>query len=597
MGQNLSAVIHVDTDKCVNCHKCISVCPVKYCNDASGDCVKVIHDRCIGCGNCIINCPHGARSGIDDFERFLADSSHTPFVAVVAPAAASNFPDILRFNGFLQSFGVNAFFDVSFGAELTIKSYLEHIRQNTPESVISQPCPAIVTYIQIYHPELIRYLAPADSPMLHTIKMIEEFYPEHAKKKIVVISPCYAKKREFDETGLSGKVYNVTIKSLSDYIQARNINMDSYPRVDFDNPPAERAVTFSTPGGLLETARRDLPGAENLARKIEGVDHIYHYLETLKSSIDDKTAPLMVDCLNCARGCNSGPGTVTREEPIDMVESRINKRKFEMKKHYDAHTDEKSSKKVNRAIDRYWKPGLYARSYRDLRENNNLEQTTGPDITTVYKTMNKFERCDLYDCTSCGYNKCEKMAVAIFNSLNKPENCYHYKESQLHGKEEMSTLISKLEEQNKSFSEISGRLTQLIASIQLYMEETGGSIEKTNGTMLAIIEANNNANSIINLVNEISFQTNLLSLNAAIEAARAGEAGRSFAVVASEVRNLSTRSAESAGNIRAILENNNRVVADGRNNVAEITEKYSMIAENVRSFSDVISKMENIFRS
>jgi iron only hydrogenase large subunit-like protein len=597
MKHSLSPVIHVDEEKCINCHKCISVCPVKFCNDAAGDSIKVIHDRCIGCGNCIANCPHGARSGIDDFEQFISESGRTDFVAVVAPAAASNFPDILMFNGFLQSLGVSAFFDVSFGAELTIKSYLEHVKVNAPVNVISQPCPAIVTFIEIYHPELLEYLAPADSPMLHTIRMIREYYPQHAQKKIIVVSPCYAKKREFDELGLSKNVYNVTIRSLSDYIERKNIDIHSFTKVDFDNPPAERAVVFSTPGGLLETARRDLPGAEALARKIEGADHIYHYLETLKSSIDAGTAPLLVDCLNCARGCNSGPGTVTREEPIDMVESRINRRKFEMKKNYEARTDEKSSKKVKRAIDRYWKPGLYARSYRDLRDNNSIEAAKKDEIQTIYHTMNKHEKKDLYDCTSCGYNRCEKMAVAIFNSLNKAENCYHYKESQLHDKEEMSTLISQLEERNRSFVEISERLTQLITSIQMYMDETGGSIDKTNETMHEIIEANNSANSIINLVNEISFQTNLLSLNAAIEAARAGEAGRSFAVVAGEVRNLSQRSAESAGNIRKILENNNRVVAAGKNNITEIAEKYALIAENVKSFSDVVSRMENVFRN
>ena len=69
-------------------------------------------------------------------------------VAVVAPAVASYFPNqYLKLNGWLKSLGVRAFFDVSFGAELTIKSYLHHIESNHPKTVIAQPCPAIVTYI------------------------------------------------------------------------------------------------------------------------------------------------------------------------------------------------------------------------------------------------------------------------------------------------------------------------------------------------------------------------------------------------------------------------------------------------------------------
>ncbi len=83
--------------------------------------------------------------------------------AIVAPAIAANFPDhYFQVNTWLRSIGVEAIFDVSFGAELTVKSYLEHVKQHNPELVIAQPCPAIVTYVQIYRPELIPYLAPAN---------------------------------------------------------------------------------------------------------------------------------------------------------------------------------------------------------------------------------------------------------------------------------------------------------------------------------------------------------------------------------------------------------------------------------------------------
>jgi iron only hydrogenase large subunit-like protein len=62
---------------------------------------------------------------------------------------------------------VEDFFDVSFGAELTVKSCLEYMKAENPSTVIAQPCPAIVTYIELYQRELLPYLAPADSPMLH----------------------------------------------------------------------------------------------------------------------------------------------------------------------------------------------------------------------------------------------------------------------------------------------------------------------------------------------------------------------------------------------------------------------------------------------
>ena len=85
-------VISVDKDKCLNCHRCISVCPAKFCNDGSGDYIKINSDLCLGCGHCIDACVHGARVGIDDFSDFLNDlSKKEKIIAIVAPAIAVSF--------------------------------------------------------------------------------------------------------------------------------------------------------------------------------------------------------------------------------------------------------------------------------------------------------------------------------------------------------------------------------------------------------------------------------------------------------------------------------------------------------------------------
>ena len=212
MKENL--IFSFNADNCVECHRCISVCPVKFCNDASNEYVTVNPDLCIGCGNCIKECMHDARVYRDDYELFISDvKERKPIIAIVAPAIAANYPNqYLQFNGFLKSLGVEAIFDVSFGAELTAKSYIHHIKENKPKCVIAQPCPVIVDYIQIYRPELIQYLAPADSPMLHIAKMIKNHYPQYRNHKILAVSPCLAKKREFEETGIGD--YNVTLAGL-----------------------------------------------------------------------------------------------------------------------------------------------------------------------------------------------------------------------------------------------------------------------------------------------------------------------------------------------------------------------------------------------
>jgi len=247
----LSRVISVDPDKCINCHHCISVCPVKYCNDGSGDHITYNPDLCIGCGECLKVCTHGAREIIDDFDEAMElIEKKEKFIAITAPSIAAVFPEqYLRFNGWLKSLGIDAIFDVSFGAELTGKSLIEYIKSKNPEMIIASPCPVIVNYIEIYHPELIKYLAPVDSPMIHLIKMIHNFYPQYSKHKIFVVSPCIAKKREFEENNIDA--YNVTMYSIKKYLNDNNIDLTNFPEVEFENPCAERAVMFSTPGGLL----------------------------------------------------------------------------------------------------------------------------------------------------------------------------------------------------------------------------------------------------------------------------------------------------------------------------------------------------------
>ena len=146
MGK-LTPVIEIDEKKCINCYACITACPVKYCMDGSGEVLEVIHDQCIGCGHCIAACHHGARQPVDDTPRFLADLKRRErIIAVAAPAVASVFPGkYLNLNGYLQSLGVTSVLDVSFGAELTVVSYVNHIKEKKPRLVIAQPCPAIVS--------------------------------------------------------------------------------------------------------------------------------------------------------------------------------------------------------------------------------------------------------------------------------------------------------------------------------------------------------------------------------------------------------------------------------------------------------------------
>ncbi len=106
-----------------------------------------------------------------------------------------------------------------------------------------------------------------------------------------------------------------------------------------------------------------------------------------------------------------------------------------------------------------------------------------------------------------------------------------------------------------------------------------------NDTVKAMDEINDtvqNINEAISVIDQIAFQTNILSLNAAVEAATEGEAGKGFAVVAQEVRNLASRSAEAAKEIKDLVENATQRANNGKITSSKMIEGFTQLEEENR---------------
>ena len=120
--------------------------------------------------------------------------------------------------------------------------------------------------------------------------------------------------------------------------------------------------------------------------------------------------------------------------------------------------------------------------------------------------------------------------------------------------------------------------------------------DKTAQAMTEIQEATRSINNAVAIIENIAFQTNILSLNAAVEAATAGEAGKGFAVVAQEVRNLANRSADAAKEIKSLAEQAAAKSDEGMNIAGDLTKGFEVIAEKIEQTTMLVQDVSNASR-
>ena len=127
-------LIYTKEENCVGCNQCIRHCPIfdaniAYMKDGKIK-VRINSDSCIHCGKCIEVCEHDARDYIDDTEEFFLDLKKGKKISILAaPSIRANFSNYKKLFGYLQTIGVNSFYDVSFGADITVWAYLKYIKK------------------------------------------------------------------------------------------------------------------------------------------------------------------------------------------------------------------------------------------------------------------------------------------------------------------------------------------------------------------------------------------------------------------------------------------------------------------------------------
>ena len=182
----------------------------------------------------------------------------------------------------------------------------------------------------------------------------------------------------------------------------------------------------------------------------------------------------------------------------------------------------------------------------------------------------------------------EESASTMTNSMNNLASKANEQAASLEETAAALEEITSITRNNTQNATKMATLGQVVKKSVLSGEELAS---KTASSMDEINEKVKAINSAITVIDQIAFQTNILSLNAAVEAATAGEAGKGFAVVAQEVRNLANRSAEAAKEIKNLVEEANIKTNDGKLISSDMIEGYKELNKNI---SETINIIEDV---
>jgi two-component system NtrC family sensor kinase len=404
--------------RCRVCYTCVRDCPAKAIRIQGGQ-AEVVPERCIACGNCVRVCSQHAKqevATIDQVRPLLQSGARV--AACLAPSFPAEFPDADPevVVGMVRALGFDLVVEVGFGADLVAREYRKLVQATNGRQYIATTCPAIVSYVEKYHPRLVRSLAPIVSPMVATARALRRLHGDDLK--VVFIGPCIAKKVEATSLDVGNDVdVAITFGGLRTLLAERGITSWSVVASDFDAPRPGIGALFPVSRGMLQAAsiHEDL-----LVGDVVAAEGRSKFVEVIKEFEAGHLDAKLLEVL-CCDGCIMGPG-MTSQASLFTRRSRVSQYVRRRMARFDAA-------RWREEMARFADLDLQ-RTYRE--DDQRIEWPSDEELGKILQRMGKQTPQDELNCGACGYDTCVEHAVAIYRGLAGSEMCLPHTIDQLH---------------------------------------------------------------------------------------------------------------------------------------------------------------------
>ncbi len=406
-------LVYTIKELCRTCYTCVRECPARAIRIEGGQ-AEVITERCVACGNCTKVCSQGAKVFVNtvDLVRKVLEKPGRK-AALLAPSFPAEFHDVTdhqKVVGMIRALGFDYVVEVSFGADLVAHRYRNLISEAGAENYISSDCPAIVSFIRFYHPDLTANLIPVVSPMVAMTRVMRKKHGDDLS--VVFIGPCVAKKAESPEVDVS-----LTFLELREMFESSGINPETAVPSEFDPPLGGRGAIFPVTRGLLQTAGVN---DDAITGNIIAAEGRIDFQEAIKEFEEGMIGGQHLELL-CCEGCIMGPG-------MSRGGKQYNRRAL-----VSTYAQHKMSvldmDDWRNNLNIYDRLDLSARFRPEDKRQMIGEET---EVEKVLASMGKLTPKDHLNCGACGYDTCYDHALAIVKGLAEEEMCLPYTIEKLH---------------------------------------------------------------------------------------------------------------------------------------------------------------------